>query len=185
LQRSFEVAGFTLATADGTRRESRALLEVYPHAALMALLGLDRRFPYKVSRSAQYWPELSREERAMRLLGQWRAIRRALARELGPISLPLPRAAAGMPLASLKRYEDALDALVCAWVGTLYGQGRTEAFGDADSAIWAPFVSPGIAETPTTSRKDAKGTKNSRTATASLAKTQRRKEELQEPLAKA
>ncbi len=48
-------------------------------------------------------------------------------------ALPGPR-----PFARLKRYEDALDALVRAWVGIEYLAGRTRAFGDADAAIWTP-----------------------------------------------
>ena len=139
-QAGFARQGFALATAEGPA-PARALLEVYPHAAAMALLGLARRYPYKVSRSAQYWPDLSRPERARRLLENWRRLRAALARELGPIPLPLPRVPPAR-LAALKRHEDALDALLCAWVAALYLEGRAEPFGDADSAIWAPRTAP-------------------------------------------
>ena len=38
----------------------------------------------------------------------------------------------------LKRYEDALDALVCAWVGTRYVEGHADHYGDDDAAIWIP-----------------------------------------------
>ena len=40
-------------------------------------------------------------------------------------------------IAALKRYEDALDALICAWVGTEYLAGRLRAHGDATAAVWA------------------------------------------------
>jgi predicted RNase H-like nuclease len=38
----------------------------------------------------------------------------------------------------LKRYEDALDALVCAWVGAKYLLGEAVAYGDGTAAIWVP-----------------------------------------------
>jgi hypothetical protein len=55
------------------------------------------------------------------------------------LPLPAPGAAAG-PLAGLKRCEDALDALVCAWEATLCLDGRATAFngGDGAAAIWVP-----------------------------------------------
>ena len=52
--------------------------------------------------------------------------------------LELPEPVAVKSLAALKRYEDALDALVCAWVGVEYLGGRTLPLGDGDAAIWCP-----------------------------------------------
>ena len=40
------------------------------------------------------------------------------------------------PLAALKRWEDAVDALVAAWVGIRYLEGTAEPYGDATAAIW-------------------------------------------------
>ena len=37
-----------------------------------------------------------------------------------------------------KVYEDGLDAVVCAWVGSEYVEARAEPFGDAKAAIWVP-----------------------------------------------
>jgi predicted RNase H-like nuclease len=45
-----------------------------------------------------------------------------------------------MTTAALKRYEDALDALVCGWVGIEYLGGRCTAFGDTAAAIWTPSL---------------------------------------------
>lgn len=39
----------------GDAQGQKGLIEVYPHVALLALLQLPFRFPYKVSRSLQYW----------------------------------------------------------------------------------------------------------------------------------
>lgn len=43
-----------------------------------------------------------------------------------------------MSLSSLKRYEDALDALVCAWVGIKFMEGHALALGDDRCAVWVP-----------------------------------------------
>ncbi|MNL37598.1 hypothetical protein D3C87_1597540 [compost metagenome] len=40
----------------------------------------------------------------------------------------------------LKAFEDALDAVVCAWVGTCVVGGTATAYGDDRSAIWIPSV---------------------------------------------
>jgi len=40
--------------------------------------------------------------------------------------------------AALKETEDRIDALVCAWVGSLYLDGQAIPLGDATSAIWIP-----------------------------------------------
>jgi predicted RNase H-like nuclease len=41
--------------------------------------------------------------------------------------------------AKLKRYEDAIDALICCWVGTLYAEGNARPMGDDTTAIWCPL----------------------------------------------
>lgn len=38
----------------------------------------------------------------------------------------------------VKAYEDALDAVVCAWVGVCALEGRAAPFGNEESAIWIP-----------------------------------------------
>jgi predicted RNase H-like nuclease len=105
------------------------LIEVFPHAAVIELLGADYRVPYKLSRASQYWPELDVVARRRKLLRQWSAIRRALMSKIDGIALPPARAE--------KRYEDALDALVCAWIGTQYLEKRVCAYGDDFAAVWA------------------------------------------------
>lgn len=69
------------------------------------------------------------------LLAQWAALRQALASTIDGIELRVPSRGT---LAELKRYEDALDALVCAWTGIEYLAGRLRAHGDARGAVWAP-----------------------------------------------
>jgi predicted RNase H-like nuclease len=135
LHRGFAAAGFRLATA-APIRGARHLLEVYPHTALLALLRAPYRLEYKASRARRYWPEATPAARRERLLSEWRRILRSLRRAIADVELPLP--AAPPPSGRLKRYEDALDALVCAWVGIEFLAGRAVPYGDAAGAIWSP-----------------------------------------------
>jgi predicted RNase H-like nuclease len=41
-------------------------------------------------------------------------------------------------LSKMKGYEDAMDAIVCAWIACEFLAGRCAAYGDTDSAIWLP-----------------------------------------------
>ncbi|QNI88495.1 conserved hypothetical protein DUF429 [Synechococcus sp. ROS8604] len=106
-----------------------ALIECYPHVALLTLLNRNDRVPYKVSRSAQYWraerPPIA--ERVKRLLAEFSAI---------PLTLPQPHEVS--TLSSLKPVEDMLDALICAWIGIEHLEGRTVGLGDDTAAICVP-----------------------------------------------
>ena len=46
------------------------------------------------------------------------------------------RIPSGGTAAGLKRFEDALDALICAWVGIDYLAGRARPYGDTSAAVW-------------------------------------------------
>jgi predicted RNase H-like nuclease len=130
----FAAHGYVLATA-ATRPGTRGvMIEVFPHAAAIALLGGGYRVPYKLARVTQYWPDRSPADRRRALLGQWSKLRRALATRVDGVALRVPSTGT---LASLKRYEDALDAAICAWIGTEYLAKRTTAYGDASTAVWA------------------------------------------------
>lgn len=63
-------AGFSLKTtsSDGA---GAALLEVYPHVALLALCNSQYRLPYKLSRRRAYWPERSPEEGRAEIRCEW------------------------------------------------------------------------------------------------------------------
>lgn len=110
------------------------LIEVFPHASAIALLGASYRVPYKLGRMAQYWPDLDASARRRAVLAQWTKLRRALARDITGGALRVP---AVSTVAALKRYEDALDALMCAWTGVEYLRGRLRAHGDTTAAVWA------------------------------------------------
>ncbi len=133
-------AGYPLATTMTPPGTVPAIIEVYPHPALLSLVGAQYRVPYKVSRSHKYWPGLPISARQTRLVRKWRAIRRVMTNSIGPTGLPLPSIAkaAGYSSARLKRFEDALDAVICSWVGIQYLQGHCTPYGDPTAAIWTP-----------------------------------------------
>lgn len=129
----FGAHGYRVATAL-PETPARALIEVFPHAAAIVLSGASYRVPYKLARMAQYWPDATPDARRRALLAKWRVLRRALSLRIAGGALRVPTTGT---IAALKRYEDALDALICAWVGTEYLAGRLRAHGDAGAAVWA------------------------------------------------
>jgi predicted RNase H-like nuclease len=130
--------GYSLETTSPATRSKRRVLEVYPHPALLALLKRDYRVPYKVSNSSKYWKGESVPTRIERLLNEFSGIFGALQNVFGDLGFELPSKLDITTLSALKRYEDGLDALVCAWVGQQHLQGNTRPYGDIDSAIWVP-----------------------------------------------
>lgn len=135
LRDGFLAEGFSLATE---RLTLPGLIEVYPHPALIILTEADYRLPYKIGRMRRYWPGLAPHDRRIRLLAEWRRIVAALDRQIAGSAerlIPPPIAA---PTYAFKAFEDALDAVICAWVGVCALEGRAEPYGDAGSAIWVP-----------------------------------------------
>lgn len=88
-------------------------------------------------KSTRYWPAKPVQYRIAKLVENFTLIYGALELTFRDMSLPLPTRSVDT-LAGLKRYEDALDALICAWVGTKYLAGEARAFGDETAAIWCP-----------------------------------------------
>lgn len=137
LTTDLEALGFTVATT-APRSGTKHALEVYPHTALLTLLGRARRVPYKSGNSTKYWPGLPATDRRALLLTELHQMHAALTAVLGPFVLPLPTPTSPGTLRALKRYEDALDALICAWVATAFLDGRATAYGDTFAAVWTP-----------------------------------------------
>lgn len=140
MARDFQAAGFELATAVPMRP---ALIEVYPLAALVRLLGVKRRPAYKVSKIARYrWPGTIRE-RIERLLQTWSSICEELEQHVGDLLIDFPKHSSVVSASQLKPYEDAIDAVISAWVGTCFLDGTAKPFpdDDADAAIWIPELS--------------------------------------------
>ena len=131
LRERFAELGVPLHTTTPAR-QGPALIECYPHVALLALLNRDYRVPYKVSRSGQYWKaeKLTRSERIERLLKQFQAIKAGLDEHINGIPDFIPAPSEATTLASLKPVEDMLDGLICAWIGIEHLEGRSVGLGD-------------------------------------------------------
>jgi predicted RNase H-like nuclease len=146
LRKDFEELGYPLRTVDSGSAPGRALVEVYPHPALIHLLGEKQRLQYKVAKVRKYWPDAVLlesglalpKQRHAKLLAVWRRIVEALDRCIPGTAAALPPPDPDHKGWRLKSYEDKLDAVVCAAVAIACFEGRAEAFGDADSAIWIP-----------------------------------------------
>jgi predicted RNase H-like nuclease len=138
LTAAFLQEGYGVQAAGDAWSGTQGLIEVYPHTALLSLLSRSKRVPYKVSKSSRYWPGKTVPEKISLLLQEFREILDALERRLGKLPLELPREGTVGKLSRLKPYEDALDALVSAWMGLEYLAGRATALGDAHAAVWCP-----------------------------------------------
>ena len=135
LTAAFANSGFGLATEKLT---TPALIEVYPHPALVELTAAARRLPYKIGKVRAYWPDLPPAMRRTRLFEVWMEIVGNLEDRIAGVRTALPAPDTSAPLKVLKAYEDQLDAVICAWVGVCYLEGTADPFGDADAAIWIP-----------------------------------------------
>lgn len=137
IAKDFADAGYKLVTKEARPPTSPGLIEVYPHPALLSLLKLKERAMYKSSKSLSYWPEAGLDERIRNLIAMHKKIRAALSKRFeglnGLISIREAES-----LSHLKKVEDALDALICAWVGVEYFTSRTVPLGNRSAAIWCP-----------------------------------------------
>jgi predicted RNase H-like nuclease len=136
----FKELGYSVATVETPVASTFVLIEVYPHPALLHLLDKDFRYKYKIGRAGEYWPEKTAAERRRRIVKNWRKIIEQLSLTITKIELPLPEKAEleNYASTSLKRFEDALDALVGGWVGIKYLEGDCAGYGDESAAIWIP-----------------------------------------------
>jgi predicted RNase H-like nuclease len=135
LTAGFERCGYGLLTKEV---HVPGLLEVYPHPALVELMGAEKRLPYKQGKVRGYWPMESPAGRCFRLFETWRAIIGCLDREMQGVPERLELPPFDATTWQLKAFEDMLDAVVCAWVGICVFEGTAVPFGDDTSAIWVP-----------------------------------------------
>ena len=145
LQQGFLDEGYSLATQ--ATSSLPALLEVYPHVALLGLTGRRERLPYKVGKTNTYWPGSSADQRQRLLIEEWEFILGKLSAHIDGINLPLPDPCRHS-FDYLKRFEDAIDSLVCAWVATQFLERSAVALGDENAAIWIPSISMQFAKDP-------------------------------------
>lgn len=136
LESELLAAGYPLATLD-IRPPCR--IEIYPHPALIELLGAAYRLPYKAGNTGKYWRGSPLIERRQRLYEVWTTIIAALDGVLIGSSEFLPLPPVDARGRSLKAFEDRLDAVVAAHAGAMALDGQACAFGDAASAVWVPM----------------------------------------------
>ncbi len=136
LQRACEAEGYRLKTATGGLRPP-FLAEVYPHPALLRLMGVPERVKYKVVKTKKYWPDAKPDERLSLVRSNPRRIAERLDEVIAGVqdAVDLERPDG---FSALKPVEDTLDAIVSAWVGITILENAAEPFGDDDSAIWVP-----------------------------------------------
>ena len=136
LREGFDLSGYPLLTRSIS---SRGVIEVYPHPALIELAGALERLPYKTPKTRTYWPSATPTERRERLYQQWKEIICLLEGQITNVSAVLIIPDMNAPKAEAKACEDALDAVVCAWVAICALEGRARPLGDDNSAIWIPY----------------------------------------------
>lgn len=141
LAKGFFQAGYKLATRAENIGSEPHLIEVFPLAALVSLMDLPFRPQYKVTKQYSKWRGLTQEQRLNRIYEEWQKILDALTLEICSLEFKLPERALIRTAGSLKPYEDALDAIICAWVGACFLRGHAEPLGDDDAAIWIPSLS--------------------------------------------
>ena len=154
LEAGLSAAGYPLATQ---KIRCPCRIEIYPHPALIELLGATYRLPYKTGNTGKYWPGRPLIERRRLLFDTWATIVGALDGVLdGSVTLlSLPSIDARGR--SLKAFEDRLDAAVAAHVGAMALDGRAQAFGDATSAVWVPVGAGSLASLRPQTRHPACG----------------------------
>ena len=138
---------YSFATANavsGDKMAQRWFLETYPHPVIIEMLGLEERLPYKVSRIWRYWPGMALEARWRQVVKQLGTLRDALAERIEGVATAIPEPCWVLEQGwrrrrrLLKGIEDALDALICAYVGMEFLSGRATPFGDEEASIWIP-----------------------------------------------
>jgi len=126
-----------VARAGDARPAGAALIEVYPHVALLALCEARYRLPYKAQKTRSYWPYAVAAQRRALVAAEQARIAKALSGHIGELpALLVPVDPASF--AALKPVEDMIDALVCAWMGAEFLDNRATPLGDVHSAIWVP-----------------------------------------------
>jgi predicted RNase H-like nuclease len=120
-----------------------SLAEVYPHPALLRLMGVPERFPYKVGKTGRYWKTASAEARLAKVKDSLESIVERLEDRIGGVAGRIgAEIANGQSFSALKPVEDMIDAIVSAWVGIAILEGDASPIGDEVSAIWVPNDPP-------------------------------------------
>lgn len=122
-----EELGVAVATAPSRGTACRVVFEVYPHAAMVKLWGLPRILEYKARKGRGIAYRREQMQEYIRLLSR-----------LPAPHLHLPDWLTEIP-ATLKPFEDKVDALFCAWLSARAWSAGGEVLGDLTTgSIWLP-----------------------------------------------
>jgi predicted RNase H-like nuclease len=124
LKQALQQLGYQLQTE---RCSTPGIVEVYPHPALVELAGAAERLPYKAGKVRIYWKCATPSERRVLLYRQWAVIVELLDKVISGVKFWMPVLESRASGREIKAYEDKLDAIVCAWVGTCALDGRATA----------------------------------------------------------
>lgn len=123
--------GFQPAASITAGQPGRLICEVYPHPALVMLFGLPKSLKYKARPGRSYDVRLREWQR-------YQAAMQSLTRADPPLGGDLKllkQDVASLRPAALKRYEDQVDALCCAYLALYlhrWGTARSITFGDLE-----------------------------------------------------
>jgi len=116
----------------------RQVIEVFPHAAMVGIFGLDRILRYKAKPKRTQAERMQAWQRYQQLLG---GLSTADPYLQGTEAI-LSEQVSGLKGQGLKAYEDRIDALMCAYTalyGWRWGDRRCRTFGSmADGYIYSP-----------------------------------------------
>ncbi len=133
--------GFVHAPKIARQKPVRQVVEVYPHPAMIELFGLERTLKYKARRNRSYrarWEGLERLKELLASLAQGEPALEA-DRLLGELAVR------GVRGGKLKRAEDLLDALFCAYIALhlwYWGEAGYRCFGNLDTGYILVPVKP-------------------------------------------
>lgn len=114
-----------------------ALIETYPHPAILGLLNIKERLCYKVGRRRKYWPNEGPSQRKSKLCAELSKLKDELSCQ--GFNTSAVKIGEELPLRLLKSAEDMLDALVCAWVAVkVISADARPVSEDKTSTIWLP-----------------------------------------------
>ncbi len=137
-------AGYELLPQKDQRYTGNGLfMEVYPHIAIIEMLRIDYRLPYKVQKRSSYWRNATPRERLQNLISSIERLRTKLVQEIEGVQQIIPKASGIInspenSISRLKGVEDVLDAVVCAWMGYKQIIGESVGYGDNNGIIWGP-----------------------------------------------
>ncbi|MGC8782839.1 MAG: DUF429 domain-containing protein [Armatimonadota bacterium] len=122
--------GVQVSPAPPVQQPCRVAFEVYPHAAMVGLFGLPRILEYKARQGRSVSYRRQQMQAYIDLLG---------CLSDPPFSLPEWLSDVPETATELKRFEDRLDALFCAWLAARAWWRGGEVVGEASAGtIWLP-----------------------------------------------